>query len=106
MATRILAGWYLLGQDSGFPDTNFNSWISFLGSHVNVSSNHASYVPASTPTHSSGEGLIGVIPAQLDPHDWLVLRRPSQELGQHSPAQGAQDDGCRRKRCTACYFGA
>ena len=44
MATRILAGWYLLGQDSGYPDTNFNSWISFLGSHVNVQADHASYV--------------------------------------------------------------
>ena len=44
MATRILAGWYLLGQDSGYPDTNFNSWISLLGSHVNVQADHASYV--------------------------------------------------------------
>ena len=44
MAERIIAGWYLLGQDSGYPDTNFNSWISFLGSNVNVQADHASYV--------------------------------------------------------------
>ena len=23
---RVLAGWYLLGQDSGYPETNFNAW--------------------------------------------------------------------------------
>ncbi|KAH9944498.1 beta-glucosidase [Epithele typhae] len=40
MATRILAAWYLLGQDSGYPDTNFNSWLSFLGSHVDVQADH------------------------------------------------------------------
>jgi beta-glucosidase len=28
MATRILAGWYLLGQDaSSYPSVNFNSWL-------------------------------------------------------------------------------
>ena len=26
-ACRILAGWYFLGQDSGFPETNFNAWL-------------------------------------------------------------------------------
>lgn len=44
MATRILAGWFLLGQDSGYPAVNFNSWLSFLGSHVNVQADHASLI--------------------------------------------------------------
>ncbi|KAI0651725.1 beta-glucosidase [Trametes meyenii] len=44
MATRILAGWYLLGQDSGYPAVNFNSWLSFLGSNVNVQGDHASLI--------------------------------------------------------------
>ncbi|KAM5538168.1 hypothetical protein V8D89_008055 [Ganoderma adspersum] len=44
MATRILAGWFLLGQDSGYPAVNFNSWLSFLGSHVNVQGDHASLI--------------------------------------------------------------
>jgi beta-glucosidase len=26
MATRILAAWYFVGQDSGYPSTTFNSW--------------------------------------------------------------------------------
>ncbi|KAI1797754.1 beta-glucosidase [Ganoderma leucocontextum] len=44
MATRILAGWFLLGQDSGYPAVNFNSWLSFIGSHVNVQGDHASLI--------------------------------------------------------------
>ncbi|KAH8831573.1 beta-glucosidase [Flagelloscypha sp. PMI_526] len=40
LATRILAAWYLVGQDSGFPATNFNSWDSSKGSHVNVQGTH------------------------------------------------------------------
>jgi beta-glucosidase len=26
MVKRILAGWYLVGQDKGFPQATFNSW--------------------------------------------------------------------------------
>ncbi|KXN89831.1 putative beta-glucosidase L, partial [Leucoagaricus sp. SymC.cos] len=40
MATRILAAWYLLGQDSGYPTTNFNAWNNGAGQHVNVQGNH------------------------------------------------------------------
>lgn len=43
MATRILASWYLLGQDSGFPAVNFNSWTPSEGQHINVSADHATY---------------------------------------------------------------
>lgn len=42
LATRILAAWYLLGQDSGYPDVNFNAWTGG-GSHVNVQGDHATY---------------------------------------------------------------
>lgn len=31
----------MMGQDSGYPAVNFNSWISFLGSNVNVQGDHA-----------------------------------------------------------------
>jgi beta-glucosidase len=63
MATRILAGWYLLKQDSGYPTTNFDctctsvvilcdrtitdvilAWNAGKGSHVDVQGNHARYV--------------------------------------------------------------
>ncbi|KAI0651675.1 beta-glucosidase [Trametes meyenii] len=40
MATRILAAWYLLGQDSGFPAVNFNSWQTGQGSHIDVQADH------------------------------------------------------------------
>ncbi|KAF8308382.1 beta-glucosidase [Clavulina sp. PMI_390] len=43
MATRVLASWYLLGQDSGFPATNFNSWTG-AGSHVNVQGTHGTLI--------------------------------------------------------------
>ncbi|KAL5519008.1 hypothetical protein ACEPAH_691 [Sanghuangporus vaninii] len=45
MATRILAGWYLLGQDSGdYPAVNFNAWLQFLGQHVDVQDGHGSLI--------------------------------------------------------------
>ncbi|TEB39167.1 cellulose-binding beta-glucosidase [Coprinellus micaceus] len=41
IALRILAGWYLLKQDSGFPSVNFNSWnINGAGQHIDVQGNH------------------------------------------------------------------
>lgn len=42
MATRILAGWYLLGQDQGYPSVNFdaNDANSKVNQHVNVQGNH------------------------------------------------------------------
>ncbi|KIP12630.1 glycoside hydrolase family 3 protein [Phlebiopsis gigantea 11061_1 CR5-6] len=44
LATRILAGWYLLGQDQNYPAVNFDSWDSSQGTHVNVSADHASLI--------------------------------------------------------------
>ncbi|KAI0094594.1 glycoside hydrolase family 3 protein [Irpex rosettiformis] len=46
MATRILAAWYLLGQDQDFPTVNFNSKDanSNINKHVNVQGNHASLI--------------------------------------------------------------
>ncbi|KAI0374300.1 beta-glucosidase [Pilatotrama ljubarskyi] len=44
MATRILAAWFMLGQDSGYPKVNFNSWLPFLASNVNVQGDHASLI--------------------------------------------------------------
>ncbi|KAI0815283.1 glycoside hydrolase family 3 protein [Irpex lacteus] len=46
MATRILAAWYLLGQDQGFPAVNFNSKDanSKINQHVNVQGDHASLI--------------------------------------------------------------
>ncbi|TBU49701.1 beta-glucosidase [Dichomitus squalens] len=40
LATRILAAWYLLGQDSGFPAVNFNSWNTGEGQHIDVQVDH------------------------------------------------------------------
>ncbi|KAL0575133.1 hypothetical protein V5O48_006837 [Marasmius crinis-equi] len=42
LATRILAAWYLLGQDSGYPAVNFDSWNinDPINAHKNVQGNH------------------------------------------------------------------
>ncbi|THH08730.1 hypothetical protein EW145_g2510 [Phellinidium pouzarii] len=44
LATRILAAWYMLGQDSGYPAVNFNAYLGILGSHVDVQGDHASLI--------------------------------------------------------------
>ncbi|THH02894.1 hypothetical protein EW026_g96 [Hermanssonia centrifuga] len=44
LATRILAAWYLLGQDTNFPAVNFNSWNVGAGQHIDVSGNHGSLI--------------------------------------------------------------
>ncbi|KAI9485708.1 MAG: glycoside hydrolase superfamily [Benjaminiella poitrasii] len=40
MAMRIVASWYKLGQDQGFPEVNFDSFKSERGQHVDVQGNH------------------------------------------------------------------
>ncbi|KAF7310068.1 Glycoside hydrolase family 3 protein [Mycena indigotica] len=46
LATRILAAWYLVGQDSGFPAVNFDAWNagSSFNQHVNVQGNHGTLI--------------------------------------------------------------
>ncbi|KAF8346638.1 glycoside hydrolase family 3 protein [Amanita rubescens] len=48
MATRIIAGWYLLGQDSpSYPETNFNAFFPLdeaTNEHVDVQDDHADLV--------------------------------------------------------------
>ena len=54
MATRVLAAWYMLGQDNGFPATNFYGHIPVnldsSDEHLNVQGDHAKYVSAHTTT--------------------------------------------------------
>ncbi|KAJ7607968.1 beta-glucosidase [Roridomyces roridus] len=46
MATRILAAWYLIGQDTNFPAVNFDAWNTGDSSnkHVNVQATHATLI--------------------------------------------------------------
>ncbi|KAI0321103.1 glycoside hydrolase family 3 protein [Amylostereum chailletii] len=47
LATRILAGWYLLGQDSSdYPAVSFNWWdfLDPVNKHVNVQGDHANLI--------------------------------------------------------------
>lgn len=45
MVTRILAAWYLVGQDKGYPEVAFSSWDGGKAS-VNVMSDHATVIRA------------------------------------------------------------
>ncbi|KAF5382907.1 hypothetical protein D9757_006328 [Collybiopsis confluens] len=42
LAVRVLAAWYLVGQDSGYPAPNFDAWNlnAPVNTHVNVQANH------------------------------------------------------------------
>ncbi|CAE6431419.1 unnamed protein product [Rhizoctonia solani] len=46
LATRILAAWYLLGQDSGYPAVNFDSWNinDSFNKHVDVQGDHKTLI--------------------------------------------------------------
>jgi beta-glucosidase len=46
MATKILAGFYLLGQDNNYPRPNLYSWnlTDPRNQRVNAQGDHASYV--------------------------------------------------------------
>ncbi|KLO13958.1 glycoside hydrolase family 3 protein [Schizopora paradoxa] len=46
LATRILAAWYLLGQDSDYPPVNFDAWNlnASVNTHVNVQADHATLI--------------------------------------------------------------
>ncbi|KIY45369.1 glycoside hydrolase family 3 protein, partial [Fistulina hepatica ATCC 64428] len=46
MAQRILAGWYLLGQDQDYPTPNFDSWnlSNPFNKHVNVEDDHKTLI--------------------------------------------------------------
>ncbi|KAF8973771.1 glycoside hydrolase family 3 protein [Flammula alnicola] len=46
MALRILAAWYLMGQDSGFPPVNFDAWNlnTAVNTHVNVQADHKNVI--------------------------------------------------------------
>lgn len=41
MATRILAAWYLTGQDQNYPETNFDAWYPNepMALHINAQTN-------------------------------------------------------------------
>ncbi|KNZ73512.1 putative beta-glucosidase L, partial [Termitomyces sp. J132] len=46
MALRILAAWYLVGQDSSFPSVNFNAWNinAPVNTHVDVQGDHKAII--------------------------------------------------------------
>ncbi|KAF8760915.1 beta-glucosidase [Rhizoctonia solani] len=46
LATRILAAWYLVGQDSGYPAVNFDSWNinDSFNKHIDVQGDHKTLI--------------------------------------------------------------
>ncbi|KAJ3345069.1 hypothetical protein HDU91_007475 [Kappamyces sp. JEL0680] len=46
MVTRMVAAWYKVGQDKGYPALNMDSWNPANGKVVNVQGNHAKHIRA------------------------------------------------------------
>ncbi|KZS95892.1 glycoside hydrolase family 3 protein [Sistotremastrum niveocremeum HHB9708] len=100
MATRILAAWYLLGQDSGYPAVNFDAWNlnAAVNTHVNVQSNH------------------GTLIRQIDAASMILLKNTNNLLPLHKPkslgvigsAAGANPSGpnaCSDRSCDTGVLG-
>ncbi|KAJ1310905.1 hypothetical protein OPQ81_009420 [Rhizoctonia solani] len=94
LATRILAAWYLLGQDSGYPEVNFDSWDikDPFNKHINVQGDHKTLIRA-----------IGAASTVLlkNKDSALPLKRPStiavigSDAGPNSEGiNGCVDRGC------------
>jgi hypothetical protein len=77
MATRILAAWYFVGQDQGYPETNIYSWnlSDPRNKQVNVRDDHAKYV---IPTHHT-QALRLTYPLQYRARNRQAKYRPFEE---------------------------
>ncbi|PIL32144.1 hypothetical protein GSI_06850 [Ganoderma sinense ZZ0214-1] len=80
LATRILAAWYLLGQDSNFPAVNFNSWNSGEGQHLDVQADHKNLIrtigAASTVLLKNTNGALPLVA----PETTLLPRREGSTM--------------------------
>ncbi|KAG8810290.1 hypothetical protein FRC17_002991 [Serendipita sp. 399] len=97
LATRILASYYYLGQDSGYPSVNFNSWQSGGGSHVNVQGDHK---------NSDENSLIRQIAAASivllkNSKNLLPFNRPSSLaiIGSHAANNPSGINACTDRGC-------
>ncbi|KAG2023257.1 cellulose-binding beta-glucosidase [Coprinopsis cinerea AmutBmut pab1-1] len=94
MATRILAGWYLLKQDQGYPAVNFNSWNvnSPPAQHVNVQKDHKDNIR-----------LIGAASTVLlkNTKNVLPLKNPRTIaiIGSHAGPNSRGINGCVDRGC-------
>ncbi|KAK0465356.1 glycoside hydrolase family 3 protein [Desarmillaria tabescens] len=97
MATRILAAWYLLGQDSGYPDVNFDAWdkTTPVNTHVDVQSDHKNVIraigQASTVLLKNSRG---VLPLKA-PHTLAIIGSGARNgtLGPNGYSDRGGDDG-------------
>ncbi|KAG9055779.1 hypothetical protein FS842_001235 [Serendipita sp. 407] len=94
LATRILASWYYLGQDSGYPAVNFDSWSSSSSAnqHVNVQGDHKTLIrkiaAASTVLLKNSKNL-------------LPFNRPSSLaiIGSHAAPNPSGINSCSDRGC-------
>ncbi|KAH7104209.1 glycoside hydrolase superfamily [Auriculariales sp. MPI-PUGE-AT-0066] len=92
MATRTLAAWYLVGQDSGYPATNFNAWNSGSGQHIDVQGTHKTLIRQ-----------IGAASTVLlkNTNNALPLAKPASiaVIGSHAGPNSAGPNACTDRGC-------
>ena len=91
MATRILAAWYLLGQDSGYPPVKFSSWNGGSGA-PNVSGTHSTVV-----REIARDGIVLL----KNSNDALPLKKPKSLaiIGQDAIVNPSGANACTDRGC-------
>ena len=91
MAQRILAAWYLLAQDSGYPSVNWSSWNGGSGG-PNVQGTHQTVV-----RDIAGDGIVLL----KNTNNALPLTKPSSValIGQDAIVNPAGANACSDRGC-------
>lgn len=92
MVTRILAGWYLLGQDKDYPNATFSSWDGGIGG-PNVQRDHKKIARAVARD--------GTILLKND-NETLPLKKPQSLaiIGQDAAVNPAGPNSCPDRNCS------
>lgn len=91
MVTRILAAWYLVGQNSGYPSVQFSSWNGGQAG-VNVTSSHSSVA------HSVARDSIVLL---KNANNILPLKKPSSiaVIGTDAQTNPSGANACNDRGC-------
>ncbi|EPB90789.1 hypothetical protein HMPREF1544_02367 [Mucor circinelloides 1006PhL] len=93
MAMRIVAAWYKLGQDQGFPQPNFDSFRPERGMHLDVQGNHKREIrqmgAASTVLLKNQDNILPLSSSQIK-----KLSIIGSDAGPNPNGLNCEDHGC------------
>ncbi|CEP14528.1 hypothetical protein [Parasitella parasitica] len=93
MATRIVAAWYKLGQDQGFPQPNFDSFRPERGLHLDVQGDHKREIrqlgAASTVLLKNNDNILPLSSSQT-----RTLSIIGADAGPNPKGLNCEDHGC------------